>query len=1407
MSLSRLFTACVALALFASPVAGQDPTVELCSTEAIDIVDNTTATGVIDVLDDIEIVEARVSIDISHTWIADIDLSIDSPLATSVMLHSGQGGAADDIILTYTDFGIANGADVYNCACLMQPSGPGTLADFETESTLGEWTLTVADNATGDPGTVNEWCGLFFDTLPIVAVTDLVVLPSATEGIADVTWVNGGDYDEIQVFLNGTLEETLDGPFILGETGSYSTPAQTIPIELEVCLVPLVGTTEGFEACGIVDLDLLPTAETCLAPASDILDLTTLTELMKFGDDITIGETQLRLDITHTFVGDLDITLTSPAGTAVQVHDEGGGGDDDMLVTYGDLGVPHGSLDFTCDCVMQGSPGGLVNFTGESSTGTWTLDIFDNFGADTGVLNEWCVRVFDTIPFFPITDLSINLTDTEGVVEATFSTPIEYDEVEISVDGVVVETLAGPFVAGEVQTYTSDVLDVPNESVEVCVQPFLAGEAGDLACDTTILFELREITVCDSPALAVVGATETFIEITELGFVEDLDVAIEATTGANNWDLVLVSPYGTGLVLDGVGGGGGPGITVVYTDTGVPNGSAPLGPGVFMQAALGGLAETFAGDTTDGEWALQATPTFAGGGTLDTWCLNIDACEVLVPTDVTCELTGADEVSLEWINNDSYDSVELLFDGEILEILDGDAESFTHTEVAAGRHVYRVRGIVDAAGCGFASGPCAASPGVTEFCVAPAQAIAAGAVFESSTLLIKGTDTIEDNLDVFVDVTTDGSVGDWELFVQSPLGTNVVIHDNNLGGNDLLVFFSDAGVPNDGAAGTLDSAIVVQPFGPGTLSDFTGESINGAWTMGIYAISAGTLNEWCLGVIPDCPVVAPSSLTCLVDGLEATLEWTNNDSYDTINVMFDGRLEASLDGDATSYTHAVFAGDHRWQVIALSDAESCRAAAPACLATADLTELCDDVITTVPGGGALTDAIFTVGTAVTIDQLELEIDFSAGVAEAELSSPSGTLITILDAFAGGRVNTIVSDDGDNPLLFSMFTWDCPIAKLPPIGPGTLSDFAGENSDGEWTISAVSAVDTNLDTYCLRIFEACELAAPSISCTIAAGDVVLEWVNEDVYDSIDVLRVAAEDGVFDLDDGGRSADIIGTIDGTMEFFVDDAVPTGHYTYALVVSSASFDCRSLSSSCRAVLGRNDQCDDPVGTIAGGGVTITDFFVNFPSDTNFEVGSLDVILDIVSVDTIMNIDVISPSGTSVRLHEAVDIGADFNVTYSDVGAPNAGAALDCASCLVQPSGPGTLADFEGELADGEWTLSFLSLNDATLNAWCVGAFPAAPTGNTFRRGDASGNGVVSPLLDSLFMLEFAFVMGDAPPCEDAADVDGNGFFSALVDSIALLEYGFNAGEFPPDPGPDGCGVDPDDDDLSCEVSTCTP
>lgn len=89
-----------------------------------------------------------------------------------------------------------------------------------------------------------------------------------------------------------------------------------------------------------------------------------------------VGSVEVSVDITHTWIGDLQIGVRSPAGTDVILHDETGGSVDDVVKTYTATTTP-----------------ALGSLAGQSISGDWQLRVSDRVGQDIGKLNTWRVVV------------------------------------------------------------------------------------------------------------------------------------------------------------------------------------------------------------------------------------------------------------------------------------------------------------------------------------------------------------------------------------------------------------------------------------------------------------------------------------------------------------------------------------------------------------------------------------------------------------------------------------------------------------------------------------------------------------------------------------------------------------------------------------------------------------------------------------------------------------------------------------------------------------------------------------------------------------------------------------------------------------------------------------------------------
>lgn len=85
---------------------------------------------------------------------------------------------------------------------------------------------------------------------------------------------------------------------------------------------------------------------------------------------------KVSIDIEHTYIGDLRVTLTSPTGTSTVLHARSGGAADDLVKFYD-----------------SASPGMLMSMVGQAMQGVWTLSVADRAKRDVGKLRRWSIEL------------------------------------------------------------------------------------------------------------------------------------------------------------------------------------------------------------------------------------------------------------------------------------------------------------------------------------------------------------------------------------------------------------------------------------------------------------------------------------------------------------------------------------------------------------------------------------------------------------------------------------------------------------------------------------------------------------------------------------------------------------------------------------------------------------------------------------------------------------------------------------------------------------------------------------------------------------------------------------------------------------------------------------------------------
>lgn len=293
----------------------------------------------------------------------------------------------------------------------------------------------------------------------------------------------------------------------------------------------------------------------------------------------TLWDLNILTNISHTFASDLDITITSPAGTTVTLTTDNGGSNGNVFngTLWDDSAAPTGALPYT-NTAGQVTDTSYVNlqvqttltpeeplgaFRGENPNGTWTLTVSDDFVADGGSLDVLTLQI---------------VTSSLAVDTSASSCPVT-PEVAIAISNTAVAT---------------STVNVPADS-----------SLGDLVCGITVTTGITHPNSADL-------------------------------------DITLTSPTGTVVTLTTDNGGSSDNVFngTVWSDDANPAGTLPYSTnnGLATDHAYANMTvatqlcpeepfSAFIGEAAAGNWTLSISDDLAGDdGTLTSWTLDIERC-------------------------------------------------------------------------------------------------------------------------------------------------------------------------------------------------------------------------------------------------------------------------------------------------------------------------------------------------------------------------------------------------------------------------------------------------------------------------------------------------------------------------------------------------------------------------------------------------------------------------------------------------------------------------------------------------------------------------------------------------------------------------------------------------------------
>jgi subtilisin-like proprotein convertase family protein len=373
------------------------------------------------------------------------------------------------------------------------PVAPGgsTELSLSVESTVPSGTYTIDISGTDSTETAMSSIEVVvFASTPAAPV--LMTPPNAEEGTSNIPQFS---WDVIPDATEYTLEIATDIDFtnIIETVNGIST--NTYSGTMLDILTTYYWRVHASNICGTGDLSEVfsfTTAEILCSidistdvpvtiPSSGTPTVISTLEIANSGPITNISVENV--DIAHTWVGDLLITIESPSGTVITLLDQPGvpGSqfgcqEDNILVTFDDGAIlTSDDLENTCEAggplAIEGTfqpVQSLSAFANEPATGTWTLSVTDNVNQDGGVINGWGLNICSVV----LPDYSL----TPSISESTFcfgdSTTFQlYLGSDFDSTGINLAASGNP--VGSIVNFSNNPA-LPGDTVEVTISNVMA---------------------------------------------------------------------------------------------------------------------------------------------------------------------------------------------------------------------------------------------------------------------------------------------------------------------------------------------------------------------------------------------------------------------------------------------------------------------------------------------------------------------------------------------------------------------------------------------------------------------------------------------------------------------------------------------------------------------------------------------------------------------------------------------------------------------------------------------------------------------------------------------------------------------------------------------------------------------
>ncbi|MGE4620134.1 MAG: hypothetical protein AAEJ04_10035, partial [Planctomycetota bacterium] len=815
-------------------------------------------------------------------------------------------------------------------------------------------------------------------------------------------------------------------------------------------------------------------------------------------------------------------------------------------------------------------------------------------------------------------------------------------------------------------------------------------------------------------------------------------------------------------------------------------------------------------------------------------------CTLIVPaapSDMSC-ISNSGDVNLSWTNNDSYEDLTLLKDGDVMAVLSGTDTSYTDAAAEPGSHTYTLSGSIE----GNSSATTSCSEDVPAAITDPGATALASTVSLSWSHSGPGDEvdltrnsspiaTMSSSTTSYEDAGLDP--GDytycWTMRIGDGTSPTVCTTIHVLADPSDMSAISVSGevdvtwTNNDGYENLIlnrdGQLLAILPGKDSSYHDAAAGA--GPHTYDLTAI-AGPSTSSTLDTSVDVPST-PTDMATTALSSAVTITWSLPTPGESQELTRNGNTIATLAGDASSYTDSGLAsGDYTY------------------------------CVTNIIGNG--TSATTCSSIHVLADPNNMTCDSAAGYVNLAWANNDNYATLTLER--DGQPLVIMSGDTTSYTDDSAAVGNHTYSLTANAGPSTSS-----------------TVDCSVNHV---------LPAPSNpSCSVTAGEVDLSWANNDTYKTLAL---------------NRDGQLLEMLPGGTTSYHDASAGAGPHNYDLVASGGSIESDAASCSvdvpstpenlsCGLSGGSEVQMawslptdgtsveiyrdGSLIATLGGSATSHSDA----PGPGTYTYGVINKIGDGTSPTTSCTIVVPQPlsgmacttygdgndlSWTNGETYDTVQIYRDGALagivngdeeSYSDGGQLGAGtysyelvatlagsdtAPISCSVTILPP--PVNLAcTFFGAPIHLDWSNSaayttiHIERNGVLISSISgnstsnIDVIPAEGTYSyriwgehadgittsttcsgsvkTFLRGDANGD-TRCDIADGIWVLNWLFVDGQEPTCFDSADFDDNGIVT-IGDAMLMIFYFLSAEgtpNIPPSaPFPDA-GMDQTDDVLDC-------